>query len=1585
MVQALRRNCGCFGLCFKEKPKWFSKDILVGALSAKLLQELHSHAPELLDRDFLRSAVEVTPEALWYADSTLKSDTELVKALSCRRAESLQYADAELRSNQKFLLALIEQNGACLKFCSEALLQNHDFNLKALQQNSLARDHVDAKLWADTSFVLKALECLEISTRTALEKVGTKHPELLADWNFALQAVERRGSALEFLSAFYQDDRAVVSVAMEDDPQALAFASPLLREDRVLVQSALRKDGSVLSHAGPGIQDTVTLVLEATKTTPSAFQFASERVRKDQDVVWQALKISPQVLAFSPLAADGNFVLSAAIHFEAAVQFAAEVLLSDLGFCLSCVAQNCAVLSFLPNELRASASFVEAAVRANGEALYFAPQHFQSDPSLIRLSDRNSGATYPSILSRDAETLQQHGVPLERLGGPVQAVAAGNRVLSAWERLERLSPKALQEECSMRGLPEASLEWYGADFLMVRLKKLVLLQELPLQELRRSVDVTGSSANANAMHSLRVGSSVRVVEDFFSIGNVKLKQGLVGKVMMIDQMDAKIDFREQNTSAGTFAAQWVYQKDFVKLKVEEDEEGHSILLNEHMIDLFAGVYERKGVPVRSLQSFPAASTVLERWESLADMQDNQMSTEFLKIFGIGPGSTVRRDAQEAALRSAELWREMPLPQLLKECEARRLGVPHVALSHGQLADELRERLLGSLCQDLYKAEGLDLQHPTWLAVACESAEREICIAQIATFNDQLLDFNIGEKEQRDRLKKVSFWKALPFTALREQCWNMGMRSAYFNSADFGNDKLVREAVWHQFLGGYLDSSPSFRGPNHPFEYFARPLVPAHIRSGLQRLLLPNDASVEDVKKAYRKLALKPDDPTTREKPMGPEKLEPGPLVTGRIRKLRPVHGLRRLRLERLVVNVSNSLILVIAITWGGGEKLNGSGLTLIVLEAFIYPLSLLLMAYNFSLLFTQVEFAVKVLPITNLLLGTIPTSAIYILNMTGNQTAAQVGSIVMSVVNPVYGLPGVIVMMMSSPPTSLLGHFTAPEAIPMYGSIMMCVMLASNLIYQDARSRSAVPGRCQDFDAARKDDDVLAEEQRVDQSLMNQISQERSQHACMAVESCAGLAAVVIGSSELHRCSSAGHWALLGTPVAQLTYDPIARPCCRAQKAWDQLVADGGCGGPDGAGPSQGNCDAALELCMDCEAAVQYYAQNATALGTRNVSVDISSTRVTCELPQWDPSNCVKGFGVGLLITTGVSLLVVASLACIAFDWRLLPSLVARQRRKLLVDAITVQNQIHAELDGCASPSAPPKPKPVPPAPPTPTARPQGFANAANECALRAAASVANVAAGTGTAELTLAELAASPTSPALDAAFAACGALVEEAPEPAPKAGPCRPRHYASAYALHGAFLVIACLAVLLRVSYVVCRGLLVVGLRSAHQCLPELLLCILPFAWVTCTSRRPKSSTSAVPKSIAYWGPWQAIPRFTTYAVCTICTEIYSTLVAALAVARLPCNASPLAGVLLYCVGLLVAVVRAYCCVLALRLQDELASVCRPATAPASTTEGAAGMTTARCPVAGANGAWDAPEGQRENQEKTGSRATSWRRATS
>lgn len=126
----------------------------------------------------------------------------------------------------------------------------------------------------------------------------------------------------------------------------------------------------------------------------------------------------------------------------------------------------------------------QAAVSANGQALYFAPRCFQVDPALIRLSHDFKGASeafYPFSLRRDAEMLKKHGVPVERLGGAVHAAAAGNRILFEWERLERLSLKALHDECSMRGLIFSEcLEWYGVDFLKLRLKKLILLEDRSL-------------------------------------------------------------------------------------------------------------------------------------------------------------------------------------------------------------------------------------------------------------------------------------------------------------------------------------------------------------------------------------------------------------------------------------------------------------------------------------------------------------------------------------------------------------------------------------------------------------------------------------------------------------------------------------------------------------------------------------------------------------------------------------------------------------------------------------------------------------------------------------------------------------------------------------------------------------------------------------------------------------------------------------------------------------------------------------------------------------------------------------------------
>ncbi|CAJ1413530.1 unnamed protein product [Effrenium voratum] len=51
-----------------------------------------------------------------------------------------------------------------------------------------------------------------------------------------------------------------------------------------------------------------------------------------------------------------------------------------------------------------------------------------------------------------------------------------------------------------------------------------------------------------------------------------------------------------------------------------------------------------------------------------------------------------------------------------------------------------------------------------------------------------------------------------------------------------------------------------------------------------------------------------------------------------------------------LVNVVNAVVLLLAIQWRGGPKLTGSGFPMLIVEAMIYPVSLLLMAYNVSML-----------------------------------------------------------------------------------------------------------------------------------------------------------------------------------------------------------------------------------------------------------------------------------------------------------------------------------------------------------------------------------------------------------------------------------------------------------------------------------------------------------------------------------------------------------------------------------------------------------------------------------------------------------
>ncbi|CAJ1431249.1 unnamed protein product [Effrenium voratum] len=681
LVEVLGRNASC--LQHLEKFQ-LSDEVLLKALERnKRLLEFFR-----FDATLLLSAVEVAAEAFDFAPIRMKDDPDLVRELSRKSAATLQYASLSLQQDEAFILQLIEQNPACLQFSS---LVCREFNLSALRRNCDARRYIAQEYWEDASFALEALKINEL----ALEHVSEN---MLAQKQFGFQAVGLRGSALRFLGGNLRDNVLVVAAAAEDNPWALRWAGPTCGGRIDLWRRAVRLDGEVLQllpesseSLESASRDDAALVLAATRATPRAFRFASERLLRDPAVLWEALKLGAAE-AFEALRL-GHGQLSACLHFPQAAQ-AAE----DEGVLLSAIAQNGAVLGFAYGRgdsrhipLRERRSFVAAAVARNPAALDHAPRSFHSDPTLLRAAPRFPTACFdPEGLVRE---LQRVAAGLSGRGALERGVGltlggSSSRVLFAvleLARLEQLGCDSLQKECVLLGLPPECLDWYGANFLVRRLKQLALWKELELCDL-----CEGGPRRARAY--LRVGAHVRVAEDFQSLSHVKLKMGLCGTVAALSsEGNAQISF-SPGVHGTQGMQQWIYQSDVSKLQVEGNKEQRDMVLQELATSLFAGFYEAKGVPIRQLETFSAASSVLERWESLYVMPYSRIRSEFRSVLGIDPGGQLTRDDLEEALRNAALWAELPMWALAQDCSRR-------SLCEGSDRADAVERLLRSLCQE----------------------------------------------------------------------------------------------------------------------------------------------------------------------------------------------------------------------------------------------------------------------------------------------------------------------------------------------------------------------------------------------------------------------------------------------------------------------------------------------------------------------------------------------------------------------------------------------------------------------------------------------------------------------------------------------------------------------------------------------------------------------------------------------------------------------------------------------------------------------------------------------------------------------
>lgn len=588
------------------------------------------------------------------------------------------------------------------------------------------------------------------------------------------------------------------------------------------------------------------------------------------------------------LRSDRRFALRAAACRANSVQYVAESLLQDRDFFLQAVNCNPRSLGFTPAVFRNQREFVLAAARVNGESLRSAPKFLRVDPELVNAAKASgtSLSSPPQVPSE--ESLEEKGIPLEIVG----SLQAARDLAEQWDRLEQLSERGMLEDCALTGLPPgACLEAYGRDGLVDHLKAVMLWQALPLKALK------DECAELGLFHSsqLHPGAVVEVTKDLFSISNTKLKQGTRGLAHKVDQsgdvclviFEARPDEMIMETSEGD-SKQWVYKKDLDKLRVEKDDILAQELIESLIEDLFSDVcqqkqkHEHKSLPVKQLGSVFTASVVLRRWEQLRRMTATELAEEFTGLLGIRPERGTQRAELEAWLMDAAAWAEMSLAGLQDACA--NLAITPMTNEHAPEEERRRkllERLHQSLCSNIYLQRGVDLRSVS----SIEAGSKLLCeFDRIEGLGSAALDGECrrlgvpvhasdGIPDLKSRLRKVAGWHAMSSETLSNLCRQLGVRTAGnqpVGDVAGSRERLVKQLIFSSFAktppqeeskqrrqpGKEQHSSQQQRQqPREPFQPRRR-TIPDAVRTNLRVLQLSDDASLDDVKRAYKRLALR---------------------------------------------------------------------------------------------------------------------------------------------------------------------------------------------------------------------------------------------------------------------------------------------------------------------------------------------------------------------------------------------------------------------------------------------------------------------------------------------------------------------------------------------------------------------------------------------------------------------------------------------------------------------------------------------------------------------------------------------------------
>eukprot|EP00930_Biecheleria_cincta_P083634 TRINITY_DN73169_c0_g1_i1.p1 TRINITY_DN73169_c0_g1~~TRINITY_DN73169_c0_g1_i1.p1 ORF type:complete len:1134 (-),score=204.94 TRINITY_DN73169_c0_g1_i1:280-3681(-) len=500
------------------------------------------------------------------------------------------------------------------------------------------------------------------------------------------------------------------------------------------------------------------------------------------------------------------------------------------------------------------------------------------------------------------------GVPVNRIG----SIGGAITVVEQSERLEHLSPAELLQEWDRIGFPLPP-EGLQLQNIKKAIKAAAVWHQLPLHELKKEAEQKGVTLGVSFGIGSEESQSKRIAAElmkahcagfFYEARGIPIAQ--LGSADSAAQLLEEYQ-RLENMSTDELAAEYerfglprmelprgeclARVKDILlwsklpceRLKDECQKRGVAIevsssenskaLLDRLLLKFSEQSYKDKGIPVQVLGSIESADRVAEEYARISSMTLEEVIREHKAAGFIRPPTSIRGTLEED-LRTSVLWKHMIFSELKRICQDLKIfcHFPKNELESAarrELIDRLIQAKRGKLCEELGVPLGrlgsteaaakllevfssLDAMNPPRLVEEClqRGLPRPPSDMDIASI-----------------LKKMKWaisLQELPFVELRKECVTRGVKG-YHAAPESERPQMTQKLlalVWQAFTGsGARTSTGSTAGGGSSGSRGAPPFFATH--SGTQKLLgyfrtlgLGSDAGIEDVKKAYKKLALK---------------------------------------------------------------------------------------------------------------------------------------------------------------------------------------------------------------------------------------------------------------------------------------------------------------------------------------------------------------------------------------------------------------------------------------------------------------------------------------------------------------------------------------------------------------------------------------------------------------------------------------------------------------------------------------------------------------------------------------------------------